>query len=77
MSSEQRFFERVVCLPIALGQVAVPEAPLPDEAFLLPFSFNQDTEQERKGDKQKPWDDRRPLYMCLDHNHIEYNPLHH
>jgi hypothetical protein len=75
MSSEQRFFERVVSLPIALGQVAVPESPLPDEAFIIPINLLHDTEQEHKRDKPKPWDDRRPLYMCLDHNHIEYNPL--
>uniref|UniRef100_A0AC34FPV3 BLOC-1-related complex subunit 5 n=1 Tax=Panagrolaimus sp. ES5 TaxID=591445 RepID=A0AC34FPV3_9BILA len=64
MSAEQRFFERVVCRPIALGKVAVPENPLPDEAFLrLPPELLQDCDQERKQDKTKIWDDRRPLFI--------------
>uniref|UniRef100_A0A914XSR4 Uncharacterized protein n=1 Tax=Panagrolaimus superbus TaxID=310955 RepID=A0A914XSR4_9BILA len=78
MSAEQRFFERVVCRPIALGKVAVPENPLPDEAFLrLPPELLQDCDQERKQDKTKPWDDKRPLFMCLDHNHSEDSPAQH
>ena len=71
MSAEKRFFERVVCKPIALGKIAVPSSPLTDEAFLLPSELLQDCEQERKRDKPKPWDDKRPLFMCLDHNHTE------
>jgi hypothetical protein len=77
MSSEQRFFERVVCKPVALGKVAVPETPLADEAFLLPSDLLQDCDQERNKDKPKPWDDKRPLFMCLDHNHSDTTSVAH
>jgi len=70
--SEEQFFERVVCKPLALGQVAYPVEKLRDDGLPGAAHFIQEPELETpavKQEKTKPWDDKRPLFMCLDHRH--------
>ncbi|KAE9547691.1 hypothetical protein FO519_009099 [Halicephalobus sp. NKZ332] len=64
--SEEQFFERVVCKPLALGHVAYPTEKLRDDALPGATHFIQEPELETpaaKQEKTKPWDDKRPLFM--------------
>lgn len=70
--SEQQFFERVVVKPLAFGQVSHPIEKVRDDIIPIANHYLQDPDVDSsvtKQEKVKPWDDKRPLFMCLDHQH--------
>uniref|UniRef100_A0AC34QNL3 BLOC-1-related complex subunit 5 n=1 Tax=Panagrolaimus sp. JU765 TaxID=591449 RepID=A0AC34QNL3_9BILA len=65
--SEQQFFERVVCKPLAFGVVKHSSAEKTnDEVLNIPSHVVHEVESDappNKQEKVKPWDDKRPLFM--------------